>query len=125
MIVYRVEHHVWGDGPYNGGHAIDAMAELHSDDPEHPAVWSDLGYPWDDIEALDTEPTNFVCGFGSREALDAWFEGWEHHLHAHGFVVREFEVDPPYVLTGDLQLAFIKSNARLIESRPIREEVMA
>lgn len=119
--VYRYENDK-GEGPYRHHHKgyenpLQSMCNSHADGA-HPA-WSlcmSCLDPWgcdcDDYapEVDEDEVTSdYVAACASREALDAWFDGWHEQLAANGFKVVEYTVPAENVVDGysGLQCAFL------------------
>jgi len=94
--VWRVAHETarylsFPAGPYSHGDSlgsetserIDPMRHDHCDD-RHPSPH------WD--RTLGGIDAHERCGFGSREALDGWFDGWTTLLVECGFRVYVYDV---------------------------------
>lgn len=110
--VYRYEN-ADGKGPYNAHWSAGQyeakydMLYEHRDDA-HPA-WSRYNEELDDYEMPEAQYTSaHLAGCDSREALDAWFDGWHKALEDNGFRVVEYTVPAENVIDGrsGLQVAF-------------------
>lgn len=113
--VYRYENDK-GEGPYQGRDRILAMCNSHAEEG-HPAwslcmsclgIW---GCECDDYTPEVDEYTvdyRYLAACDSREALDAWFDGWQDQLEANGFRVVEYTVPAENVVDSrsGLQVAF-------------------
>jgi hypothetical protein len=119
--VYRYENDL-GIGPYRAGSwgaggehgkMWDSHAGLH-----HPAWSSEVDWIEGEDEygtyrgsILEFEecPRRYLAACDSREALDAWFDGWQDKLEANGFKVVEYTVPDENVVDGGsgLQCAFL------------------
>lgn len=99
-LVYRVQHHETGEGPYGDFHeAVDGILYAHNDD-KHPG-------PRNPISGLkNTWSVGQLFGFRSREQLDEWFKGWKYRLHSAGYVIKVFKVQEDMICHGVQQLCF-------------------
>lgn len=106
--VYRVEN--WrGAGPYNEAHTgLRAMHDAHSGNRPHPC---DDGI----ARPLTTE----YCGFGSREDLDWWFQGYKRVLYQYSFNIAFYTVAANLVRYGHRQLMFERGDLLPSERFPI------
>ncbi|MEU6684409.1 hypothetical protein [Streptomyces sp. NPDC046832] len=115
MKVWRVGHSTALDngfpsGPYTAKgmpHAdydrLRGMGFSHCDD-RHPSPYADPA-----LRGIDTTER---CGFDSREALNAWFDGWTQALSEAGCVVWEYEVPDWAVRVGEFgQCVFMAAEA--------------
>lgn len=64
---------------------------------------------------LDTE----VCGFGSREDLDWWFQGYKRLLYREGFNVARYAVAAHLIRYGGRQLVFERGDSVPAERFPM------
>lgn len=106
--VYRYENDK-GEGPYRFNyagysHPLIDMCNAHTDD-NHPVWlkwWGDGDFSREEIDP------GYLAACDSREALDAWFDGWHDVLSEYGFTVKEYTVPVDQVVTGrsGLQCAF-------------------
>lgn len=104
MFVYRVEHSETGDGPYQGVHANDDLADAHRGDLTHPSPGFDDGINGHDWRGK-------VCGFTSIDGFKKWFVRWRKRLAGEGFVLSVYEVDSHRVIRGSHQAMFPKELA--------------
>lgn len=123
MRVYRVEHKTTGDGPYRYdcdasdyyterlNQLSDKISTAHDCPIKHPTVTKEVGN--------DNFTANHYCGFETYNAYRSWFAGFFKDLHDHDFVLRIYEVNTEHILFGNRQLAFIKQEAKLIQTRDI------
>lgn len=91
--IYRVEHVEIGAGPYRADTYAPSyelrqtlkkfcreITDAHQYDSKRPVpCWG---------VAFGAGSRRF--GFRTREAMNAWFDGWWEELKAHDFVVREY-----------------------------------
>ena len=128
MKVYRIEHSVYGCGPYVTGHipweeteerelvseVSDDLCAAHSGDPLRPA-------PCDDVNGWHFGDTRDEMSFGFQHYTDMtrWFDGWIEDLDYAGYVVAIYEVDAEYVMFGRLQVAFEREHAELLTHDPM------
>lgn len=106
--VYRVEN--WkGAGPYDSNHlGLHAMHEDHSGNRPHPM---------DDGIAQPLKVEH--CGFGAREDLDWWFQGYKRVLYRHRFNIAIYLISSELVRYGGRQLMFERGDALPVERLPI------
>lgn len=110
MLVFRLEHPEYGNGPFSfGGDTF----EQWMDDPRWDAFnearglasW-DLPSPWDDNQEDDVAPgikEGEKCACDCPELLFDWFgNGWTE-FDAIDFAVAVYEVDPYHVRHGQYQ----------------------
>lgn len=101
--VYRYENK-YGEGPYQ-------TAEWRSPEDQQRMcdAHASLKHPSWCIDALRSVSRGHLAGCDSREALDAWFDGWHQVLADNGFRVVEYTVPVENVLESwsGLQVAFI------------------
>lgn len=60
-----------------------------------------------------------VCGFGSRDDLDAWFAGYRRDLYAAGFNIAVYKVSPDLVRYGGHQLVFERGDLLPFDHLPL------
>lgn len=111
--VYRYENDK-GEGPYRFSytgdrHPLISMCDSHTD-ADHPVWltwWGDGDFSYEEIEP------EHLAACDSREALDAWFDGWQDKLEANGFRVVEYTVPAENVVDSrsGLQVAFLPVSA--------------
>jgi hypothetical protein len=120
VIVYRVEHAGYREGPYNpewapevhkGG---DSMSWAHTGRTNTPGPRRDMG----EADFFRLSSRHFF-GFKTREALDRWFCGWKRVLHAAGYLIAAYEVPEEHVIFGKRQLAFVRHKAQHITDLPV------
>lgn len=128
--VYRVEHKEQGYGPYlkpeedeneeNGWSAysethweVEGLHDAHENSDDHPGPRMD-GLSWDRTDY-------HVFGFISRKSLDEWFKGFEHKLHAAGFVVNVYEASEltTHVGGSERQCIFVKHDSKLVDTQSV------
>lgn len=109
MIVLRIEHKEYGQGPYACTDVYEMFNRIH-ESPHHP------GPDNDGINVYD----NDFFGFNSKEQLDNWFNKEEKELmHEYGFVKSIYEVEEKYTQSSSKQLIFKKENAVLVNTEKI------
>lgn len=106
--VYRVEN--WqGAGPYNSALVgLRAMHESHGGNRPQPK---------DDGIALSLNVEH--CGFGNRQDLDWWFQGFKRDLYRHKFNIAFYAVESELVRYGRRQLMFERGDLLPLERLPI------
>jgi hypothetical protein len=116
--VYRYED-ADGRGPYNSDEWVnpsdqqDLLAQHNNDGIHRPwYTWlsqllEDNVLPEDEFDPKEVTH-EYRSGTDSREALDAWFDGWTDTLERNGFKVVEYEVPDNQVVMAKsgLQVAF-------------------
>lgn len=118
MFVYRVEHKVYGTGPYTCTqnkcrNLIDSHNHLL--DSTKPS-WATEGF-W---SLKNTDKYRACCN--SIESLLNWFDWFSDYLHElTNFHVVKYSVDDEYVKDGrsGLQSAFMADLATKVDSIPI------
>lgn len=105
MLVYRVESPE-GVGPYycNHGEWCDGP---HNSDTGRPMPYED------GIDGINSSDHRF--GFDSMSKLYDWFSMEElRKLHAAGWRIVTFEIDPIHVRIGGRQLTFVRECATIV-----------
>lgn len=107
VAVYRVEN--WqGAGPYNFKHTgLWGMHTAHSNRP----------LPWDD--GIAKPLTVEHCGFGDREELDWWFQGYKRVLYQHRFNIAVYLIASNLIRYGNRQVMFERGDSLPVERLPI------
>lgn len=60
-----------------------------------------------------------VCGFGSREDLDYWFQGYKYDLYRARFNIARYLVPGELIRYGGRQLVFERGDLLPIERYPM------
>lgn len=119
MRVYRIEHCRDRLGPFCNG-ALD-----------HPGDWyifSDIPIPSVDFECTRlmemplTARQKYYFAFNTLESLHtSWRDDTKHRLHNMGYVIGVYDISDNTFIIGHskTQVAFIQSEARLIESNSL------
>ena len=108
MFIYRVEHKITKDGPYNGKHEVPLFAIDHNDDDIHLSPKEEIGR---DIKRTER------CGFRIKQDYKKWFD-WEEReaLQARNFHLVKYKVPRKHVTIGILQLIFKNSKGIRVKS---------
>lgn len=106
--VYRYEDS-YGRGPYRGGNWTDYETKLemcYAHIGGHHPTWAAEVWP-EDLRSYQLT-RRYLAACASREALDAWFDGWQSSLEENGFSVIEYTVPADHVIdaSSGLQCAF-------------------
>ena len=73
--------------------------------------------PWDDGIA---QPLNVEhCGFGDREALDWWFQGYKRVLYQYRFNIAVYVIASDLIRYGHRQVMFERGDLLPDERLPI------
>lgn len=108
IVVYRIEHNIYHDGPYRGQVSCTPRVRYMGPgkDP-HPTPWCENIRIDDDVD---------VCGFESIEQFKKWFlKDDRKELAKNGFVLRKFKIGHSFVKYGKKQIVFHKGKARKLE----------
>lgn len=120
-VVYRVEHHRTGEGPYRAGD----RSISHPYDQRHPIPQED-GDMMDRVSDVERatgkrlisrswmdEPATGRFGFPSLSAFRTWFDrGLRERLASEGFVIREYYVPADHVAATAVQAIFLPDQSR-------------
>ena len=124
-FVYRIEHKVTHEGPYNTDNAMpDPSYKKHLSkyalsqaldytqcSNTHPGMWSDLK------RIKDQNYSDHYCGFESIEQLFAWFnESSLDIMRGFGFQLSVYRVAKKYITHGMYQVGFIRDRAKLTDT---------
>jgi hypothetical protein len=60
-----------------------------------------------------------VCGFGSREDLDWWFQSYKRDLYRAGFNIARYAVPGNLIRYGGHQLVFERGDLLPVERFPM------
>ena len=119
MYIYRIEHAISLDGPYNNKSVNtdalrDALGYTQASNA-HPGMYYDcsaiVGYKYDE----------HYCGFDTIEHLIEWFSLAFDDLHDHGFIVAIYQIDSSLVCSGRYQSIFVKHKAKRVEVMSITD----
>jgi hypothetical protein len=119
--VYRVEHSIYGSGPYvcadysRVSHALrDFCSEI---DVEHSFGETSATHPMPYADGIyDHYLDGWRSGFATLAHLRSWFSGWGARLDEHGFVVSKYGVPSESVVLGGHQVKFDIDAAEKITS---------
>lgn len=114
MIIYRIEHKIYGMGPYSTRNLPrenkKKLAELYD---KHGACFA--------YNAYHPRPINvkrgYYFGFESIDDLKKWFNraGMLIRYHKLGYVCRIYQVDEKYIENLYCQLSFNKTYAKCLD----------
>lgn len=123
MLVYRIEHTVTGQGPYNPGVLPEEHRAPHAKLKANPSMsyWDRKdAQPVPEDDGLPPQwgfPAELFFGFDSPEALAAWFgEDYVEKAAAAGFVAAVYYVPFSKVLVGGHQVAFPRADAHRVRT---------
>jgi len=119
MLVFRLEHEIYGCGPYRINEEMellsseeylseldkftDVMCEVHNGSTDHPIPNITVNHVRD-----------YIFGFSSLEELKDWFHGYLYTLmYDFGFIIQKYETDD-YQLFNK-QLIFKKDTATRLD----------
>lgn len=126
MKVWRVEHKDTCEGPWqrreterNGRHGLDVYMAASKDRPgEHPCPFQAGG----SLERVFTNDVRrakdlFIFACVSLDQLLLWFKSAKGRaaMSRAGYVIRVYKVDGRGVLSGQMQVAFRKDKADLLQ----------
>lgn len=126
VLVYRVEHTIFGMGPYQVRRFSDAPARLFDFAVEmceaHSWYSGEGEDPWPSTreDGMERDEADY-CGFESIERMREWFAGYGERLSAQGFVVNLYAVPGDYLQRGTTrrQVLFQKEHASLVRTVPV------
>jgi hypothetical protein len=115
---YRIEHREYRNGPYSGSSKVYAVLAGHTDEA-HPNPFKEGLWTWDTVNRYMER-----CGFGSLEAMLAWFsvENLQDIYNCdHNYVFAVYEGESEYIRHGKYQSVAFISKLMLIEELPLNE----
>jgi hypothetical protein len=116
MLVYRVAN---GERTYRGFPAGPYCSRTEEWEEDMAFSHNDPRHPSPDLEEdLRGVARAEFCGFESMAHLNAWFEGWLHHLDSAGYLVHVYEVPDDRVRFGIHQVVAQLEEGRLLETIP-------
>jgi hypothetical protein len=118
MRVYRVENQD-KKGPFWGGFTEGLSVGRRAMWLEHT---NDLPTMREEVpEFYMCEHRDYISGVVSLEHLCRWFGPFFKDLERAGFFVSEYDLDSEWVVSGEMQVAFLSLAAKLVRSISWRE----
>lgn len=114
QLVYRIEHHESGTGPYRGNPSVvsDALVEMynrHNWSQHHPCGRREFG------PEIMAQCGGYLYGFATLDQYKEWFDGFFDLLKQHGFILTQYAIKAKkYCRHGAKQTIFDPENAKEI-----------
>jgi hypothetical protein len=118
MIVYRWEHPVTLEGPYNhmNGNVYDALGRDTIADPVKTPIYRKDGI------TIPSQYEEWKFAFASIKQAEAWFDSEERTAFlVHGFKFERYQIKAADVLLGGHQVAFRWRNAKRLKTLLVNE----